>query len=191
MSRSLPDAASRNPAHGLWQFKDGSWALVQDDAGSIFSTLNRPAGGVSAFGNGRGYYLGGFNGDIDPSSNGPFAPDNGLVTLNLTSNAWNNASASDYSYGGTAFFGGLQYVPNFGTAGLLVAIGGEGSNTAVWQDNGKNFRPFSNISVYDPSGSGTWYSQEATGFNGPSDIPQDADMFCTAGVQSDGGTYEM
>ena len=185
VSRSIGSADGRNHQNGLFQFKNGNWSEVTMNAGSIFATLNRPAAGMIASGNGVGYYLGGYNSEVDPESNGPFSPDTGLVTYNMSDNTWRNVT-SEYDSTGTAFMGALKYAPSFGSEGLLIAFGGEASQPTAWQDNGDLFQPFSSIAVYDPSGSGKWYSQQATG-----DFPPNSDMFCAVGVQSDQGTYEM
>ena len=145
---------------------------------------------MSAFGNGLGYYIGGFNALINPQLNGPFTPDPGLVIYDMEQNAWKNVT-NHFDYDGTAFFGGMEYVPIFGEQGLLLAFGGEESGPTSWIDNGQLLQPFSNITIYDPSGSGTWYTQQTTGYNGQDDIPPDNHMFCTVSTQSDAGTYEM
>ena len=185
VSRSLGNADGRNKPNNLFQFKDGNWSQVALNSSSIFATLNRPAAGMSAYGNGTGYYLGGYNSEVDPASNGPFSPNTGLMIYNMADNTWKNVT-SNYDSDGTAFFGGMEYAPIFGSQGLLVAFGGEESNLNGWQDNGQLFQPFQTVAVYDPSGPGQWYFQETTG-----DVPPQSDMFCTVGIQSDIGTYEM
>ena len=191
VSRFQANTDERNRPNGLWQFKSNSWSQVPLNSGSGFPSLSRPAGGMSAFGNGWAYYLGGYNAEVNTSSNGPFTPENGLIKYNMTSNTWSNATALGYDYDGTAFFGGLHYIPTFGSEGLLIAFGGEISSPTTWSDDGVNFQVFSNVSIYDPAGLGKWYSQQATGYSGSGDIPVTSDMFCVIGAQGNGNTYEM
>lgn len=191
VSRSIGNADGRNPTNGLYQLRDGVWSQVQINPGSIFPSLVRPAAGATASGNGMAYYLGGYNAQLEPSSNGPFDAITGLVSYNMSSNTWSNTSSLPYNYDGTAFWGAMEHIPTFGTEGLLVMFGGEESAPGSWSDNGSNFQSFGNISIYDPAGSGTWYSQDTTGNTGFGDIPYDSDLFCWVGAQSDIGTYEM
>ena len=186
-----PDPTPPNPPNSFWQFSDGAWSQVSQN-GNSFPSLTRPASAFAASGNGVGYILGGtdsikkylFAGDE------PWVPVPGIVSYNMTSGAWLNSSAQGFTNTGTAFSGGFQFVPNFGSKGLLIAMGGETSAADGWFDVGNGLLSFSNISIYDPMTT-TWYWQSAAGYTGPADIPGGSSMFCYAGAQSSGSTYEM
>lgn len=181
-----PYANSSVPSTSFWQFSNGAWRSVDEDANS-FPSATRPASGLAASGNGVGYMLGGFDSLVQGLSQG-YVPLPGIVSYNMTSGAWSNESALGFSYDSTAFSGAMKFLPNFGSNGLLVAMGGEISKPSYWSDEGQNMLSFSNISVYDPY-TRTWYWQSATG--GPGDIPVGSSMFCAVGAQSSDSTYEM
>ena len=187
-----PNNHPPNPPNSLWQFSDGGWTEVTQPNGNLFPSLTRPAVSLAASGNGVGYMLGGYdslhNVTFDP--NRPWTPVPGILSYNMTTGAWTNSSATGFSQAGTAFVGALEFVPIFGSNGLLIAMGGETSSSSGWWDVGQNLNSFANISVYDPS-TQTWYWQNATGYTGPGDIPGGSSMFCYAGVQSSETTYEM
>ena len=133
-SHALGDVLSV-PATSFWQFSDGTWQSVNEGA-NAFPSITRPAMGLAASGGGVGYMLGGFDSLIQDLSEG-YIPHPGILSYNMTSNLWNNASALGFSYDGTAFSGSMQFLPNFGSEGLLVAMGGETSNNLFWKDEGQ------------------------------------------------------
>ena len=179
-----------NPPNGLWQFSQGSWSSVASN-GNSFPSITRPASGSGASGNGAGYLLGGFdsirNWEWSPQG---YTPVPGLVSYDMESNSWTNVSAMSFSFGGTAINGAMQYMPNFGSEGLLLAMGGETPGSGGWLNLGADLLSFSNISVFDPA-TGDWYWQSTTGFTGSEDIPGGASMFCHTGAKSSDSTYEM
>ena len=171
----------------LWRFEGQAWNQVQDQSDP---PKVRPAGGSSAFSVESGYILGGFQGN-DFDAQGDLWPMPGLVSYNSSSNSWSNSSSTRISDFGTIVNGGMQSVANFGPEGLLVAMGGEsGPVNAPWVEQGSNFAPFSNISIYDIA-TDNWYWQTATGATGPEDIPPNGTMFCITGVQSNQRTFEV
>ena len=186
----LPPKPTSSPPNSLWQFSKGSWSFVNQN-GDSFSKLTRPAGALAASGNGVGYMLGGYDSvNTFTWTKGGFTPVPGIISYDMASNEWSNETALEFRYG-TAIRGGMQFVSSFGSAGLLVALGGESPDSSSgWFDSGQGLLPFSQVSIYDPS-TNSWYGQTATGYTGPGDIPPGSSMFCTAGVQSDGSTYEM
>ena len=116
----------------------------------------------------------------------------GLVSYNITSSSWSNSSSTAISGFGTIVNGGMHFVPNFGSEGILIAVGGEltGAINSPWIEDSQHLESFSNISIYNVAAD-TWYWQTATGATGPDDIPPDGAMFCITGIPSSQGTYEI
>jgi hypothetical protein len=143
------------------------------------------------------YSLGGMmTGGTDPALGGLGAsavPLAGLLTYNNQEISWGNASST--AYGGTTFGGGQGfaiagegiYVPNFGTAGILVFLGGDApTSQAIWTE-GTSLVLMSEITIYD-IGSAQFYTQVASG----STIPSGRTSFCAVGAPSaDNATFEM
>jgi hypothetical protein len=143
------------------------------------------------------YSLGGMmTGGTDPALAGletNAVPLTGLLTYNNQEISWGNASST--AYGGTTFGGGQGfaiagegiYVPNFGTAGILVFLGGDApTNQAIWTE-GTSLVLMSEITIYD-IGSAQFYTQVASG----STIPSGRTSFCAVGAPSaDNATFEM
>lgn len=102
----------------------------------------------------------------------------GLVQFNMTTKTFTNSSAAGYQVNGTAERGGMHHVPSFGPDGLFLVMGGDHVDPS-------DLRDFSTISILDPS-SKNWYQQATTG-----NTPKPRIEFCTAGVNSTNGTYEM
>ena len=166
----------------LWQFiPDGSnsgyWNQSTTLSNSIFPDLRRTHGQASASGNGVGYALGG----IDVGSN---VPSPGLISYNTTSAWWSQLTTDGFTDSGTSMFGQLQYVPGFGTAGLLIALGGQTSERTTWTPT-QNLLSFQSVNIFDPV-SGIWASQMVSGLHPPART-----HFCSVGVQGDNGTYEV
>ena len=183
-------ASSQNPLPSLWQFSKGIWSPSNPNSASL-SSVTRPASGLAASGNGVGYILGGFDSWHNPHAlDGGFTPLPGMLSYNMTSGAWANSSSLDYSDEGTALVGAMQFVPYYGSNGLLISLGCESTGLGAWSNTGQGLRSFANISIYDPT-SRSWYWQTATGFTGDADIPPPSNMFCQVGAQSDNSTYEM
>ena len=102
----------------------------------------------------------------------------GLVQFNMTTKTFSNSSADGYQVNGTAERGVMHYVPSFGPNGLFLVMGGDYIVPTNLQD-------FVRISIFDPE-SKRWYQQATTG-----NIPKARVEFCTAGLNSTNGTYEM
>ena len=108
----------------------------------------------------------------------------GLQFFNFTSQKWSNNSALDYYATGIAMDGGMVYVPTWGSAGLVVILGGQTANLLPGMPFDERLVPLSNITIFDPDAQ-TWYYQLATG-----DVPDERDKFCVAGVQGgDNSTF--
>jgi hypothetical protein len=101
----------------------------------------------------------------------------------MTTKTLTNTSASAISTKGIDQMGGLQYVPNFGQSGILVAFGGD--QVGIKQPGYDSFISFNTVQVYDTAGD-KWYEQTVTG-----NIPEDRKEFCTAGLASNNETYEI
>ena len=178
----VANSGQDNPPNELWQFipdgnDSGYWNQSTTLSNSIFPTLQRTYGQASAYGNGIGYALGGIDGDSN-------VPSPGLISYNTTSGLWFNLTTDGFTDSGTSMFGQLQYVPGYGTAGLLLAFGGQTSDRATW-DPTQNLVPFQSVNIFDPA-STIWTSQIVSG----SQPPPRTD-FCSVGVQGDNGTYEV
>ncbi|KAF6236380.1 hypothetical protein HO173_005471 [Letharia columbiana] len=179
------------PLESLWSFtpsSDGGTWQALDQSSSVFSSITRPTQGSVASGDIGGFNLGGYAGNRGSQKTNidSFIPIPGLQFYNFTSQEWSNNSATAYSPDGTAEFSGTAYVPTWGTAGLLVAFGGQISPNISQFVDGAAYLPMSNISLFDPS-TQVWYYQEATG-----DVPSQRDRFCVVGVNGgDNSTYEI
>ena len=182
------------PARSLAQYTlagpggaNGSWSSVAVSAGSGFSSITRPAAGLSASGGGKGFVLGGFAPNVARVG----YPISGMLTYDMAANQWTNDSATGFSPAGTAILGTMEYLGGYGKEGVLVAFGGQTADMgSVWYDEGANLLGFEDVYVYDIA-SKTWHHQRATGAQRDS-IPAPRDMFCSAIAPSaNGNAYEI
>jgi hypothetical protein len=170
------------PELSLWSFDPdnnggGSWNEVLSSDNAAWKNLQRPLNGLKAAGGGKGYVLGGCN-----ATNGIPLP--GIVSIDLTNLTITNSSAAGYNANGTAELGELHYVPSFGPQGVFVILGGDISPLDTYSP-GMNLQSFDKVTIFDPS-SGNFYNQSTTG-----NPPQPRAQFCTAGVASSNGSYEI
>ena len=107
----------------------------------------------------------------------------GMVRFDMASRAFSNSSVQCCNATGGIYEGALQYVPSFGPAGLHIAMGGE--NGKGVDPDGTTFIDLGTVSVFDPE-KGEWWNQTTTGSK-----PSSREEFCTAGIASTNGTYEM
>lgn len=129
----------------------GQWGEDQEEASSIFSSLVQPASGLHTFGNGLGWYFGGhLIGKTWPSRS--WYSVSGMITYNFSSNEWTNQSSKGYG-DLVPYHGMAEFVPSWGSEGLLVMFGGYDSTDAAMTNN--NPRNFQNITIYEPR-SGKW-----------------------------------
>lgn len=160
----------------------GNWTQIDIVSGSEFSSLSQPASGSHTFSNRIGYYFGGHLVEKTYPSRSWY-PVSGLITYNMSSNMWTNTTS--IGYGNLVPHHGIaEYVPQFGSSGLVVWMGGRASSDTEITGNDP-FVSFTNITVYDPS-SGKWSYQRASGT-----IPADRDRACAVGVAGENNTYEM
>ena len=177
----VANSGESTPSNQLWQFipdgaGSGSWNLSNTLSSSIFSSLQRTQGQASAYGNGVGYALGGMD--------SYYVPIPGLVSYNTTSGMWSNMSTNGFTDSGTSMFGQLHFVPGFGPAGLLVALGGQTSGKTQWVPS-NDFVSLQSVNIFDPV-TGIWASQMTSGT-----LPPPRANFCSVGVQGDNGTFEV
>lgn len=177
--------------NSLWRFDADGQGAGSWKAYSLPSGFSRASSALYASGNGSGYLLGGYiSSRTDPrlESLGGWPSSPGLVSYDMATGAWtNDTSCVDGSC--YRLNGYLDFVPTFGSYGVLVALGGCASNSSFFgscKDRPPN--NFSTIDVYDPSQK-RWYSQTAS--NGPGQLPEPRGGFCGVGLQGDNGTYEI
>ena len=180
-----------SPAPNIWQLNSGSWnKIAGQDTGAPSLTQIRPSGCASAFGDGIGWMLSGYQG-FNVAGTGPEWPLPGLVSYDMASNTWNNDSTTGVvSPYGTLINGRMQYLPDFGSKGILAVMGGEITGAEWWEEPAENIQSLESINIYDIA-SKTLFKQNTTGANGISDIPPPASSFCTVGVPGPEGTFEI
>lgn len=83
---------------------------------------------------------------------------------------------------GSIFNGRAEYVPIFGTSGLLFLMGG-----LVYDSKGQRSHTldFTSLTFYDPVDS-KWRYQQTQGY-----APTERQTFCMVGIAGHNGTYEM
>lgn len=153
--------------NSLWRFDvdgqgAGSWTAY-----SIPSGFSRTSNALYASGNGSGDLFGGYiSSRTDPRNEdvGDMPPSRGLVSYNMATGAWaNDTSCMERSC--YRVNGHLDFIPTFGSNGVLVALGGCGASSSFF-GTCRNRPPndFSTIDIYDLSQK-RWYNQTAS--NGP------------------------
>lgn len=182
-SSAFGDAAEQ--PQGLWSFKpgsddtDGTWTNLNDTADSVFTTDKRPFGAPVASGNGTAFLLGGL--DVFGKYHVPVS---GLVSYNYSTQTVTNTTVSA-STDGFLQMGSIQYVPNFGSAGVLVGAGGNHAYVKSTGEWASNWQAFDTVQVLDIA-SGAWYDQVTTG-----NVPPFRMQYCMAGAASSNRTYEV
>lgn len=180
---TLGDEAEQS--QGLWSFQpgsdssDGTWTNLNDTADSFFTTGKRPFGAPVASGNGTAFLLGGL--DVFGKWHVPVS---GLVSYNFSSQTVTNTTVSA-STDGFLQMGSMQYVPNFGSAGILVSAGGNHGYQKSSGEWASNWQAFDTVQVLDIA-SGTWYDQVTTG-----SVPPFRMQYCMTGAASSNRTYEI
>lgn len=175
------------PPLSLWTFKpdgsgSGAWNETIPAQSPVWSQLTRPGQPLMAFGPTSAWVLGG----ITTEWNGWASPENlipGMVQFDMGSRLFSNHSVQCCNATGSIYKGALQYVPSFGPAGIHIAMGGQNGigNDGVTA----GLIDFGTVSVFDPAKQ-EWWNQTTTGSK-----PSPRVEFCTAGVNSTNGTYEM
>ncbi|KAL9585505.1 MAG: hypothetical protein Q9212_001489 [Teloschistes hypoglaucus] len=172
------------PPLSLWSFKPdglggGTWTEAIADNDPIWKNLTRPFDGYLASGVDKALVFGGAaNRDTDPQLSKIIDQISlpGLVEFDFTTKKFTNSSTN--IFGGEATSGQMHYVPSFGPDGVFLTMGGAN------QTDNQNF-DFDKIWVYDTK-TRRLYNQTTTG-----NMPEPRREFCTAGVNSTNGTYEI
>lgn len=175
------------PPLSLWTFKpDGSGSGAWNEAiaakSSVWSQLTRPGQPLMAFGPRDAWVLGG----ITTEWNGWASSENlipGMVQFAMASHTFSNSSVKCCNATAGIYKGALQYVPSFGPEGIFIAMGGQ---NGIGNDGvNAGLIDFGKVSVFDPTKQ-EWWNQTTTGSK-----PSPRVEFCTAGVNSTDGTYEI
>ena len=177
-----------------WQFTpdgrgNGTWTRVPEPADGAFRPTFRAGGGLSTAANGKGYFLGGVR-TVDGNENPPLTASPGLLTWDMAANRWTNDSATAVAPWGAAMYGHMEFVPNFGGQGVLLAFGGEGTDADLtFAGTMDRALGLDEIGVYDIAGR-RWYRQRATGYTQDA-IPSKRELFCSVGADGGSGSYEI
>lgn len=143
------------PVDVLWEFTadgngGGTWASVKPGNAAVFSELVRPHDCAFCVVNNTGYCLGGVvESDSDPSlPKGVSFALQGVVSYNIDSHEWDNASSAGIGEYGTTFSSRAEHIP-FGPSGLILVLGG--LESPVGNPRDKTYVDFQNLWVWDPS----------------------------------------
>lgn len=184
------------PDNSLWRFDPdgqgaGTWTPF-----SVPSEFSRVSNALYTSGNSIGYLFGGYRDERTAPdlklTNWPSSP--GLISYNMAADEWTNQTSypegSHYNGGSPYRVNGyLDFIPTFGSHGILIALGGCSSNAShhgLCRDIPAN--SFTTIDIYDLS-QRRWYSQTAS--NAPGQLPDPREGFCGVGLPGDDGTYEI
>ena len=171
------------PSLSLWMFKPdtmggGAWNEVINATSSVWDSLIRPIFPLQAYSLNSAWILGGNNLFFDNSK--PIGEN--MVHFDMSSWTLRNSSIQCCDASKGIAGGAMQFVPSFGPEGIFVVLGGANGH----MDGGSHdLVGFATVSVFDPAKQ-EWWNQTTTG-NEPSPRMQ----FCTAGINSTNGTYEM
>lgn len=169
----------------LWSFKpdgtgSGAWDQVISPNSSVWEPLTRPAASLMAYSPNTALVLGGDREFYEPIS--PQTLMSGVVQFDMGSQSFANSSAQCCNATGGIERGAMQYVPSFGPKGLFIAMGGLNGLT---YNTTNGLIGLSKVSVFDPAKQ-EWWNQTTSG-----NPPSPRISFCTAGINSTNGTYEM
>ncbi|KAK7520614.1 hypothetical protein IWZ03DRAFT_142747 [Phyllosticta citriasiana] len=152
----------------------GTWSTALNTSSNAFDGMIRPMHPAVAAGNGKGYALGGTT-----PINGEEQMAEGMLSYDFTTGLFRNNSLQIHR--GYTNLANMVWVPQFGTEGCFVLLGG------VWGPAGesKQFYSWEEIYVMDAA-TEVFYAQNATG-----DYPSGREEFCTAVVASRNETVEI
>jgi hypothetical protein len=166
----------------IWTFTpdgtgSGAWKDVLPSGSMAFGSINRPEQVFQASGADSAWVLGGFD-KYDTPNQYPYLPS--MVHFNMSSRTITNISNPAYlTANGAVDNGEMHYVPSFGPQGIFIAMGGD----TIQHIPG--LISFETVAVFDPAKQ-EWFNQTTTG-----SPPRPRLEFCTAGINSTNGTYEM
>ena len=175
------------PPLSLWTFKpdeigSGTWNQTIPAQSSVWAQLTRPGQPLMAVDSTSAWVLGGTTSEwIWGDAAKDLIP--GMVQFDMDSRLFSNFSVQCCHAVGGIYRGALEYVPWFGPAGIHIAMGG--LQRAPDNEQLRRLVSFETVSVFDPA-ERKWWNQTTTGSN-----PSPRVDFCTAGVDSTNGTYEM
>ena len=107
----------------------------------------------------------------------------GMIQFNMTSRTFSNSIVQCCNATAGIYKGALEYVPPFGPGGIFIAMGGQ---NGIGNDGiTAGLIDFGTVSIFDHAKQ-EWWNQTTTGSK-----PIPRVEFCTAGVSSSNGTYEM
>lgn len=165
----------------IWTFTpdgtgSGAWKDVIPSGSTALASLNRPEQAFQAFGNDSAWVLGGFD-EYDPGQY-PYLPS--MVHFNMSSRTFANTSTpATLANNGAVDNGIMHYVSSFGPQGFFLVMGGDTIQHVP------GLVSFDTVAVFDPAKQ-EWFNQSTTG-----SPPTSRLEFCTAGIESTNGTYEM
>ena len=171
------------PPLSLWKFTpdgsgNGAWTEIIDTSSPVWDSLSRPAFPLQAHGSNSAWILGGNNlPDLSPTPIGE-----NIVHFDMGSRTFQNSTVQCCNATKGIAGGAMQYVPSFGSEGLFVVLGGVNGNL---EGKAHDLLDFATLSVFDPAKQ-EWWNQTTTGSE-----PSLRTHFCTAGINSTNGTYEM
>lgn len=177
------------PPLSLWTFKpddtgSGAWNQIISAQSSVWAGLARPGQPLMAFDSTSAWVLGGTTSAwIGGDGSKDLIP--GIVEFDMGSRHFSNFSVQCCNATGSIYQGALQYVPSFGSAGIHIAMGGQHRTSDNNDDGSNSLIDFGTVSVFDPA-KREWWNQTTTGSQ-----PSPRVEFCTAGVNSTNGTFEM
>ena len=169
----------------LWTFKSdragsGTWNEVIDTNSPVWDSLTRPHYPLQAYGSNKAWILGG-----DTWLNPSWKPlGENLIEFDMEARTFKNSSVQCCKADKGIVAGSMHFVTSFGPQGLIVALGGD-SGVHVLDSSSYNVLDFVTVSVFDPARQ-EWWNQTTTG-----SAPSPRWDFCTAGINSTNGTYEM
>ena len=109
-------------------------------------------------------------------------PVSGLLRYDFATKNATNYTVVGVSTSGYVRLGRMQFVPNFGPAGVIVSAGGLKQAADA---SGNSLISFRSVQVYDPA-TNNWYEQTTTG-----SIPKGRKEYCMTGAASSNNTYEI
>lgn len=171
------------PPLSLWTIKpdgagSGTWNEVINATSPTWDSLTRPRYPLQAHGSNSAWILGGNN----LPSESPTPIGENIVHFDMESRTFENSTVQCCNATKGIAGGAMHFVPSFGPKGVFVVMGGVNGNAI---GGSHDLLGFAEVSVFDPAKK-EWWNQTTTG-NEPSPRIQ----FCTAGVNSTNGTYEM
>lgn len=173
------------PPLSLWTFSpdgagSGAWDEIINASFPVWGSLTRPIFPLQAYDSNSAWILGGDN--LPSTSTIPIGES--IVRFNMESRTFQNSTIQCCNATKGIAGGAMQYVPSFGPEGLFVIMGGKNGNT-YGTDGAHTLIEFATVSVFDPAKQ-EWWNQTTTGSE-----PSPRIQFCTAGINSTNGTYEM